>query len=208
MISLVISLILNNTYSKYNKKDIDLGNTPLDIYTLCSGIREFFCLSYAIRKTNLLYLYFHSDLILIKLDGKKLRFLGSDERSQSILLLKALNKAKTLLNERWERSTPGIYVMKLLKTLNIDQFIKKISFERIFLINQSENTDFQHNSKNYEYKSQDLFIIINDLCVDIIRELFENLDSSIKIKKINFSEIKSLENKIIYINYLIDQQKQ
>lgn len=207
MISLVLFLILNNGYTIYNKKDIDIGNTPLDVYKLCSGIREFFCLSYAIRKKNTLYLYFHSDLTLIKLDGSKLRFLGSDERSQALLLLKALEKANTLINEKWERSTPGIYVMKLLNPLNIDHFIEKMSFERIFLINHSKNTDLQNDFNNKDFTSQDLFIVINDLEDELVRELFENLDSSIKIIQINFSEIKSLENKILYINYLLDQLK-
>ena len=207
MISLVLFLILNNDYTKYNKKDIDIGNTPLEVYKLCSGIREFFCLSYAIRKKNTLYLYFYSDLILIKLDGSKLRFLGSDERSQALLLLRALEKATTLINEKWERSTPGIYVMKLLNPLSIDHFIEKMSFERIFLINQSKNFDLQYDFSNNDFTSQDLFIIINDLANVFVRELFENLDSSTKIIQINFSEIKSLENKILYINYLIDQIK-
>ena len=197
MISLVLFLILNNGYTIYNKKDIDIGNTPLDVYKLCSGIREFFCLSYAIRKKNTLYLYFHSDLTLIKLDGSKLRFLGSDERSQALLLLKALEKATALINEKWERSTPGIYVMKLLNPINIDHFIEKMSFERIFLINHSKNTNLQNDFNNKDFTSQDLFIVINDLDNELVRELFENLDSSTKIIQINFSQIISLENKIL-----------
>ena len=205
MISLVLFLILNNDYTIYNKKDIDTGNTPLDIYKLCSGIREFFCLSYAIRKNHTLYLYFHSDLTVIKLDGSKLRFLGSDERSQALLLLRALEKATTSINEKWERSTPGIYVMKLLKPLNIVHFIENLSFERIFFINQLKDTNLQNDFNNKDFTSQDLFIIINDLSDELVRELYENLDSSTKIIQIDFSEIKSLENKILYINYLLDQ---
>ncbi len=207
MINLLLFLILNNSYTKYNKKDIDIGNTPLDVYKLCSGIREFFCLSYAIRKSNILYLYFHSDLKIIKLDGSKLRFLGSDERSQALLLLKALEKSSTLINEKWERSTPGIYMMKLLKPLNIDWLIKNLSFERIFLINQSKNFCLQNEFNNNNFTSQDLFIIVNDLGDEFVRELFDNMDSSTNIIQISFSGIKSLENKILYINYLLDQLK-
>lgn len=207
MISLVLFLILSNGYTKYIKKDIDLGNSPLDVYNICSGIREFFCLSYAIRKKNILYLYFHASLTLIKLDGFKLRFLGSDERSQALLLLKALEKVDTLINEKWEKSTPGIYVMKLSNRLNIDQFIENMSFERIFLVKQSNDTNIPYHFNNKNFTSQDLFIIINDLGEELVRKLFENLDSSTKINQINFSEIKSLENKILYINYLLDQLK-
>jgi len=207
MINLVLFLILNNSYTKYNKKDIDIGNTPLDVYKLCSGIREFFCLSYTIRKSNILYLYFHSDLKFIKLDGSKLRFLGSDERSQALLLLKALEKSSTLINEKWERSTPGIYMMKLLKPLNIDWLIKNLSFERIFLINQSKNSCLQNEFNNKNFTSQDLFIIENDLGDEFVRELFDNMDSPISMMQITLSETLSLENKMLYINYLLDQLK-
>ena len=204
MINLVSFLILNNSYTKYSKKDIDLGNTPLDIYNLCSGIREFFCLSYSIRKDNVLYIYFHSDLVLIKLDGSKLRFLGSDERSQALLLLKVLEKSSTSSTEKWERSTPGFYAMKLLNPLNIIHFIEKMSFERIFLISQSTSTNLQNDFNNKNFTSQDFFIIRNGSEDKVVKGLFENLNSSTKIIQINFSEIKSLENKILYINYLID----
>ena len=204
MINLVSFLIINNSYTRYSKKDIDLGNTPLDIFKLCSGIREFFCLSYSIRKDNVLYLYFHSDLVLIKLDGSKLRFLGSDERSQALLLLKVLEKSSTSSTEKWERSTPGFYAMKLLNPLNIIHFIEKMSFERIFLISQSTSTNLQNDFNNKNFTSQDFFIIRNGSEDKVVKGLFENLNSSTKIIQINFSEIKSLENKILYINYLID----
>ena len=52
----------------------------------------------------------------MKYDGKKLRFLGSDERSQAILLNKALEKIignDKLQTQEWEKSTPGIFVKRL-----------------------------------------------------------------------------------------------
>lgn len=207
MINLVLFLILNNSYTKYSKKDIDLGNTPLDIYKLCSGIREFFCISYAIRKHNTLFLYFHSDLTLIKLEGSELRFLGSDERSQALLLLKVLEKTSNLNNENWERTTPGIYGVKLLHPLNINNYVEKMSIKRIILINQSNNMNPHNDFKKLDFSSQDLFIILNNLGNKLERELFENLDPSIDIIQLNFSKIKSLENKILYINFLLDQLK-
>ncbi len=205
MINLVLFLILNDCYTKYSKKDIDSGNTPPDIYKLCSGIREFFCLSYAIRKQNTLFLYFHSDHILIKLEGSELRFLGSDERSQALLLLKALEKTYNLNYEIWEKSTPGIYVIKLVNPLNITHFIEKMNIKRIFLLNQSNDTNLPNDFKNKNFISQDLFITLNDVSHKLEREFFEKFDHSTNIIQINFSEIKSLENKILYINYLLDQ---
>jgi len=84
----------------FTKKDIDKGYTPPLIYKICSCIREAFCLSYAIRKNNNLYLYFQKEKILIKFEGSRLRYLGPDERSQALLLKKAFEKniSKSKLN--------------------------------------------------------------------------------------------------------------
>ncbi|MFX1311284.1 MAG: hypothetical protein ACFFHD_01555 [Promethearchaeota archaeon] len=106
-------LLLIKEINYYNKNGIDKGNIPIIIYKLCSCIRETFCLSYSIRKSNNLYLYFVKEYVLIRFKGKNLRFLGPDERSQALLLYKALNKAKHILSpdyERWYESTPGIYI--------------------------------------------------------------------------------------------------
>jgi len=106
-------LLLIKKISAYSKKDIDQGKTPLDVYQLCSCIRETFCLSYSIRKENNLYLLFQEYNALIKFEGKKLKFLSSDERSQALLLYKALNLSSEILSfDNWYKSTPGIYIKK------------------------------------------------------------------------------------------------
>ena len=85
MINLANFLLIIEELINYTKEDIDKGHTPLYIYALCSCIRETFCLSYAIRKNNTLYLYFQEEKILIKFEGSNLRYLGPDDRSQSLL---------------------------------------------------------------------------------------------------------------------------
>ncbi len=89
-------LLLLEKIIQYNKEIIDKGLTPKKIYELCSCIRETFCLSYSIRKDNNLLLYFQKEHILVSFIGEALRYLGPDERSQALLLEKALNKANRI----------------------------------------------------------------------------------------------------------------
>ena len=56
MINLVNYLLLIEDIPYFTKEDVDEGLTPLDVYKICSCIRETFCLSYSIRKQNNLYL--------------------------------------------------------------------------------------------------------------------------------------------------------
>ncbi|MCK4383881.1 MAG: hypothetical protein KAW66_11340, partial [Candidatus Lokiarchaeota archaeon] len=111
-------LLFIENISDYSKKVIDNGQTPLDVYNVCSIIRESFCCSYSIRKDNNLYIYIDSTHILMKFTGKFLRYLSSDERSQALLLKRALDKlngVETIKSQRMLKSTPGIFVKRLLK---------------------------------------------------------------------------------------------
>ena len=98
MINLANFLLIIEEIIDFTKKDIDIGYTPPLIYKICSCIREAFCLSYAIRKNNNLFLYFQKEKILIKFEGSRLRYLGPDERSQAILLKKVLDKSISTIN--------------------------------------------------------------------------------------------------------------
>ena len=130
-------LILIKNVSDYTKKDIDKGNTPLDIYKICLCIKEAFCLSYAIRKQNILYLFIVQELALIKFDGIKLRYLGSDERSQALLLRKALDRLKNLNiteHDKWMRSTPGIYVRTFKNYKSYIYYVSTLISKQLILI--------------------------------------------------------------------------
>ena len=136
LIILVDFLLLIETIQGYTKHEIDRGLTPLNVYTICSCIRESFCLSYSIRKENNLLLFSYEKLHLIKFQGDKLRFLGSDERSQALLLNKALQLVNQQnISERWTKSTPGIFVRKFENMPKFITFITQNYRNHLFILN-------------------------------------------------------------------------
>ncbi len=204
-------LILIEKFPKFSKSDIDVGKTPIYVYNLCSIIRESFCLSYSIRKNNNLYLYFKSLQLLIKYEGKKLRFLGSDERSQAILLNKALEKIngdEKVKTQEWEKSTPGIFVKRLSNSGSILENINNILHNKIVFIAEFENKDLYPDVINLDDLDD-----MSEYCY--ILPYSQNSQSSLRflqvnkenynLKYINLSNIKGIENKILYINFRIDQ---
>ncbi|MBY9006615.1 MAG: hypothetical protein KGD63_07640 [Candidatus Lokiarchaeota archaeon] len=221
----MVDILLNiKTIINYTKKDIDKGNTPPEIYKICSCIREAFCLSYAIRKENRLWLYFQKVNSLIELNGSKLRFLGSDERSQALLLMKALDLIKFSTLYNWKKSTPGIFVRKFEKNSDFFLYINSNMSEEIVFIPYQNALDFlslENNNKmninivnirdlkNIEEKlyiisldaeSNDFLNLYTNYKIDNDHELLE------KIKIGNLINIEGVENKILYLNYLIDTQ--
>ncbi|MFX0154316.1 MAG: hypothetical protein ACFE9Q_07290 [Candidatus Hodarchaeota archaeon] len=208
-------LLFIQKISHYSKYDIDSGKTPLEIYKLCSCIRETFCLSYAIRKNNILYLYFQEEFILIKFEGSKLRYLGPNERSLALLLLKALNKAKNSQSnyrDQWEKSTPGIYVRTFFDIFSFMEFLTSILKGTNFLIvdyqqvvkEKGENFTLNKNLKII--KEDDFFIIPTYIISKQDSKIIKKFKELKSIKLISLSKINGVENKILYINFLKDQQ--
>ncbi|UCD01294.1 MAG: hypothetical protein JSV23_10500 [Promethearchaeota archaeon] len=206
-------ILLIENISKYSKRDIDLGKTPFDVYRLCNCIRETFCLSYSIRKENNLYLYFQKEHVLIKFEGTKLRYLGPDERSQTLLLEKALSNTKKesfLENEQWKKSTPGIFFRKFFDDSSFITFYKSLRKGKTFLmIDHPQNVEEKVEDFNFEFIENmevDFFIIpfySKSRDKHKIIELFKEVKN---IKPISLSKIKEVENKILYINFRKDQQ--
>jgi len=210
---LVNILILIEKISKFTKSNIDKGKTPLDIYNLCSIIRESFCCSYSIRKDNNLYIYIESSHILIKFEGNSLRYLGSDERSQALLLNKALDKingAEKINFKGMQKTTPGIFVKRLLNGESILENINNLINNKILVISEFEKENIHTNIINLEdlddlreycyvfpipHNSQSKF--------DFLRIINEKY----KLIYTNLSSIKGIENKILYVNFLIDQKE-
>ena len=228
MIKLVNFLLLIENFTDYNKKDIDRGNTPLDVYKICCCIRETFCLSYAIRKKTNLYLYFQNKNVLIKFEGRSLRYLSSDERSQALLLQKALEKTTLYENphtDDWIKSTPGIYLKKFK---NPDAFILWLKFMELnnilCILNSISPSEVPFLAHMYDlpplkkFSELDLlskFFIIISLTSHINKPLINFLYSVIRafpsmrenIILTSLDHIKSTEDKILYINFRIDQQE-
>lgn len=214
LIILVNFILLNKELTFFTKKDVDKGITPLDVYKLCSSIRETFCLSYSIRKNNNLFLIFQKRSILVKLNGDKLRYLGPDERSQALLLEKALvkgNEEKNVQNKEWKKSTPGIYVRKFPNIYSLISFINSIcNGPSFFLINKNQFSEINTNIFDFResvIKDLDLssFIIPNYNFLngefDVIK-LFKGVKN---IKFVSLSKIDIVENKILYINFQKDR---
>ena len=153
MIRLVNFLFFIEDIPDYSKKDIDNGHTPLNVYQVCSIIRESFCCSYSIRKDNNLYIYIDSTHILIKFEGNSLRYLGSDERSQALLLNKALDKingAEKINFKGMQKSTPGIFAKRLLNGESILENINNLNNNKILVISEFEKENIHKNIFNLE----------------------------------------------------------
>ena len=206
-------LILIEIFPKFSKSNIDVGKTPIYVYNLCSIIRESFCLSYSIRKNNNLYLYFDSHQLLIKYEGKNLRFLGSDERSQALLLKKALEKIngdEKVKTQEWEKSTPGIFIKRLLNSGSILENIKNILLNKIVFIAEFENKNLYPdviNLDDLDDMSEYCYIFPYSQNSQSSLRFFQVIKENYNLKYINLSNIKGIENKILIINFRIDQIK-
>jgi tRNA pseudouridine-54 N-methylase len=205
-------LIFVERINKYTKRDIDKGKTPLDIYTLCAIIRESFCISYQIRKYNNLYLYIELNHVFIKIEGKSLRYLGSDERSQALLLLRALTKIENNENyndQEWIRSTPGIYVKKLPSSELIRQYTNdNLSVNNIFITDISQENfkrDVKYGENIDENNSQCYIFSFSQESISFLKFL-QKVNEECSLKSIDLSKLRGIENKILYINFLYDRR--
>jgi len=215
LINLVNFLLLIENISDYSKKEIDIGRTPLDVYRLSCCIRETFCLSYSLRKDNNLFLYIQKEHHLIKFKGKKLKYLGPDERSETLLLEKVLDKRKEsiIYDDGWRKSTPGIFIRSFSDTISFINYYRLIANHLSFLI---IDTMYDVNKKVEFFKlNQDpVEILDDDFFIIPTYTLRSESSSSIELfkemkntKLISLSKIKGVENKILYINFIKDQQR-
>jgi hypothetical protein len=213
LISLVDFLILIDEISEFSKRTIDLGRTPLDIYNICSIIRESFCCSYSIRKNNNLYIYIDSFQILIKFEGKSLRYLSSDERSQALLLKRALTKINSRENTKSNNmhiSTPGIFVKRIVRDESILENIFDLNYDKLIIVNEFPEENLVFFNKNLEDLNS-----LGDHCFvfpfpqnsQSSFDLLRALDNKYRFKYTNLFDIKGIENKMLYLNFLIDQRE-
>lgn len=216
MIRLVNFLLLFEKIINYTKKQIDKGLTPQKIYELCSCIRETFCLSYSIRKNNNLHVYFQEENVLISFIGNKLRYLGPDERSQALLLLKALNKVRGIDSKTktdMMESTPGIYVKKIQKDSSIIHYFKSIIKGNVYLIIdyiESIKKDVAAQTLNEEIEvieESNSYIIPTYTTSTEKSDLINGFRQMKNINFLSLSKIKPIENKILYINFRKDHQE-
>ena len=222
MINLVEFFLLHETIPDYNKGVIDIGETPPVIYKICSSIRETFCLSYGIRKFNNLYLYIQKNKTLIKFLGKKLRFLGPDERSQALLLNKAIQKVhhrSNIKREKWVESTPGIQVRNMNNLNSFYIFLNSFNKRRLIIICDPisiYDINFLYHMFDYpkikEFKeikelNESIFLFPwnNKILINFLKSLVNTFPSMIElVTLVPLKKVKAIEEKILYINFQID----
>jgi len=200
----------------YTKKDIDKGFTPLEIYQLCNCIKETFCLSYAIRKMNNLYMFFLENAFLVKFVGNELRFVGSDERSQAILLSKALNLRNTNFPyqpNQWKKSTPGIYVMSLSNNFKFMDFLLTLDNKFIILILDRKFRDLEIKELDFDSNimpknATGALLLIPIHINQENEELMKSLMNNQHIIKRSISPIRSVSDIILYMNYQWDLREE
>jgi len=213
LIRLANFLLYIENISDYSKRIIDYGQTPIDIYTVCSIIRESFCCSYSIRKDNNLFIYIDSTYLLIKFEGNSLRYLGSDERSQALLLKRALDKingVEKIQSRRFQKSTPGIFVKRLLSSESILENIIDLNNNKIIVINEFEKENMESdiiNLKKINNLKEYCFIFPFPQNSRVAVNFLDLIDEKYKLEYANLSNIKGIENKILYVNFLIDQKE-
>ena len=106
------------------KSEIDRGSVSNLIADVCRCVRATFILSHALRKDAQLLIFDGADKGIM-MDGERLKYLGPDERSTAILIMKALETRKEH-NRSFCESTPGIFV-----GCNLEESIFKIIEEKV-----------------------------------------------------------------------------
>ncbi|TFG00965.1 MAG: hypothetical protein EU541_00750 [Promethearchaeota archaeon] len=204
-------LLLSKKITEYTKKDIDRGFCPDEIYQICCCLRTCFCLSYAIRKYNDFYIYFIRNNICVKFIGSQLRFLGPDERSQALLLQKALQKRELRINMNiWRESTPGIYLKRFSDFNSFFKELWELNDKNIYVIDDKERSviDDQklHVIDKQMLDKEGIYILsLYDMSTSkflLNHSLYENIN----IKQLILNNIKKIEDQILMINYWIDNK--
>lgn len=208
-------LLYVENISKFSKSDINEGKIPPDVNAICLCIKNVFCLSYSIRKHNIFFIYVINHNFMIKFEGKTLRYLGPDERSQSLLLMKALNRfdEKIIFENKnnWIQSTPGIFIKKLRSDQNIINVFKSLNNKMIFFFNDDYlYPDNIGTIPDKLYTKLEKYLLIFPLNVfktenlNFLRHL-TNYENTLSYK---LPYIKSVQDKILYINFQIDRFKE
>lgn len=204
-------LLILNKLSKFGKLDINQGKTPLDVYRVCGCIRNIFCLSYSIRKSNIFYLYLLNDNLILKFDGKQLKYLGPDERSQSLLLNKALNlsdRREWKNKDIWIKSTPGIFIKRFSTNQNLIDFCHLLSKELFIIFSNTHSfvSDFlEIRPETLKKIEQSLLIFTSNIEKSHIVNFSHELSKTENVLSYKLPSIKAVQDKILYINFQIDR---
>ncbi|MFX0098599.1 MAG: hypothetical protein ACFFCS_03390 [Candidatus Hodarchaeota archaeon] len=207
-----IFFIVLESFPRVNKKLIDIGQVTREEASLCDIIRSTFFISHGIRKERELWLFFSRDDFLVRIDGQRVRYLGPDERSNLMLLMKANDqweKVRSRTADAWVESTPGI---DLLPETNVQQGIQRlIDYQEnfrlcipTFVINHDANAPIVKISESFleQLKKTGISLVLTEKELDInqaIRNaLFRDADITTRTRLID------LPTKIMVLNLIED----
>lgn len=207
-------LIITETIPNYSKKDIDCGKTPKIVIRLCLCLKEAFFLAYKIRKYIDFYIFIEEGEILIKFKGSQLKYLGPDERSQSLLLEKALKKAQSIgysYSKTFIKSTPGIYVkkVKFKKFIQNQEDVQTFFVLNLFHKEQLKEIEVIYNIKKINNHKNSIFICFLNYNPSKFNnyipylQCLNNINAFEGISK-NYEKL-SCWDKILYINHYLDK---
>ena len=206
-------LILIDNLPTYTKKDIDQGNTPEIITKLCLCLKEAYFLAFKIRKYVNFYIFIENENILIKFEGRYLKYLGPDERSQSLLLERVLRKRNLTFNNKpkvYSKSTPGIFFKKGNLSEFLDEFpnIVIVNCEKPEELNEIESLN---NISEILINENYLFVFLLNLNKESIWSILLEHNLSKRIYFLEMSYLKkrksSCSERILYVNYYFDSNE-
>ena len=151
---------------------------------------------------------------MIKFDGNKLRYLGPDERSQTLLLIKALNifhQREYNNQDAWIKSTPGIYIKQLPCYENPVDFYNDLPNENLITCSNKNNSigdNMEISPKTLKQLEEYLFIFNSDNNNNTNGNLSHQLSQYKNILYFKLPTVEAIEDKILYINFLIDRFKE
>jgi tRNA pseudouridine-54 N-methylase len=99
-------------FPEMRRQEIDEGNLSPDALTAVNCVRSSLFTSYGLRRDSKLIFFEIQSNRLILIEGDKLRYMGPNERSISILLSMSIKKLLSGDLERNPESSPGITTIK------------------------------------------------------------------------------------------------
>ncbi len=122
------------------EKNYFIEGFPREIFEVLMSIQAAFFLSHSIRIYTDLYLIFIRDSFIVHYQGNRLRYLGPDERSIGMLLMKVLQKKDKLIKDRKQKSTPGISIQQK----KLEDLLKGLGEQyQIILVDKNSKNDLR-----------------------------------------------------------------
>ncbi len=176
------------------KNDIDKGIITDQLNLICNCIRAALFISDGIRRSTKTIIFDPDFNKIIVLDGFKLKYMGPDLRSISLLIIKAFETLKKDLKKQVYTSTPGIYIIQR----DITEYLKNI-VDPGSLIYYSE-----YSPSNETIIKIDSNILIVYFEYSVKDKILRNLERfNLKPLKLNTKiKLTPYEFIIIYQNYL------